>query len=234
MRTRARGTLDRFGRRGILVSFVGLLLGVAALFIPAGTLAWGNAWLFLGLTFAYEVVNTVLLIRLHPQLLNERGKFVKQGTAAFDRVYVALYLPLGLAILVVSGLDRRYLWSHVPGWATALGVVLVLPAFALGLIAMLSNPYFECTMRIQQDRGQKVISAGPYGLVRHPGYSALVLSTLAYPLILGSWWAFVPAVTLAAVVVLRTALEDGMLRRGLPGYPDYAARTRFRLVPLVW
>ena len=141
---------------------------------------------------------------------------------------------MGLAILIVSGLDRRFLWSHVPVWATVAGVVLLLPAFFIGMWAMMANPYFECTMRIQDDRGQQVITSGPYRLVRHPGYSALVLSTLTYPLILGSWWAFLPAGALAAVVVVRTALEDRMLRDEMPGYSEYAAKTRFRLVPFAW
>jgi len=226
--------LDRYGKRGIAVSFVGLLLGVPALFISAGTLAWWNAWLFLGLTTAYLVVNTVVLARRSPGLLNERGKFVKEGTRAFDKVYVALYLPMGFAIMVVSGLDRRFLWSNVPVWATAAGVVLLLPALFIGMWAMMANPYFECTMRIQRDRGQQVIAAGPYRLIRHPGYAALVLSTLTYPLILGSWWAFVPACALAAVVVVRTALEDAMLMGEMSGYSEYAAATRFRLIPYIW
>jgi protein-S-isoprenylcysteine O-methyltransferase Ste14 len=226
--------LDRYGRRGIAVSFAGLLLGVGALFVPAGTFAWANAWLFLGLTTAYTVVNTIVLARKSPRLLNERGKFVKEGTRVFDKVYVALYLPMGLATLIVSGLDRRFGWSHVPAWATVAGVVLLLPAFFVGMWAMTANPCFECTMRIQDDRGQQVITSGPYRLVRHPGYSALVLSTLTYPLILGSWWAFLPAGALAAVVVVRTALEDRMLRDEMPGYSEYVAKTRFRLIPLVW
>jgi len=227
-------SLDRYGKRGIAASFAGLLLGVPALLIPAGTAAWANAWVFLGLTGAYLVVNTIVLLKKSPRLLNERGKFVKEGTRPFDKAYVALYLPLGLAILVVSGFDRRYGWSQVPVWVSALGVVLLLATFVVGTWAMVANPYFECTMRIQDNRGQQIITSGPYRLIRHPGYSALLVSTLVYPLILGSWWALAPAGVLAAIVVVRTALEDRMLKAGLPGYADYATRTRFRLFPMAW
>ena len=138
--------------------------------IPAGTAAWANAWVFLGLTGAYLVVNTIVLLKKSPRLLNERGKFVKEGTRPFDKAYVALYLPLGLAILVVGGFDRRYGWSQVPVWVSALGVVLLLATFVVGTWAMVGNTYFECTMRIQDDRGQQIITSGPYRLIRHPGY----------------------------------------------------------------
>jgi protein-S-isoprenylcysteine O-methyltransferase Ste14 len=232
--TDAASGLDMYGRRGLAVSFVGILLGVPALFIPAGRLDWANAWVFIGLTFAYQVVYTVFLTKVNPGMLNERGKFVKEGTKKFDKAYAAAYLPLAFTILIVAGLDARYHWSSVPVWVSVVGVILVIPAFALGLWAMAVNPFFEVSVRIQDDRDQRVVASGPYSWIRHPGYSALVLSTLAYPLILGSWWAFLPAALLALVVVVRTALEDRTLRAELPGYGEYATDTRYRLIPLVW
>ena len=228
-----RQALDRFGRRGIAVSFAGQLLCLPALFIPAGTWSWANAWVFLGITTSYLVVRDVLLARWSPQLLNERGKFAKEGTPMLDRVFLALYVPLVLAVLVVGGFDFRYGWSNFPPWVLVLGLALLFPALALGIWTMVTNPFFECTIRIQQDREQKVISSGPYHFMRHPGYVSLILATLTYPLILGSWWAFVPAGVLIAGVVLRTALEDRMLRLEMPGYMEYAARPRNRLLPMV-
>jgi protein-S-isoprenylcysteine O-methyltransferase Ste14 len=232
--TDAATGLDTYGKRGLAVSFVGILLGVPALFIPAGRLDWANAWVFIGLTLVYQVFYTVFLAKVNPGMLNERGKFVKEGTKKFDKVYAAAYLPLAFTILIVAGLDARYHWSSAPVWVSVVGVILVIPAFALGLWAMAVNPFFEVSVRIQDDRGQSVVASGPYSRIRHPGYSALVLSTLMYPLILGSWWAYVPAVFLALVVVARTALEDRTLRVELPGYCEYASDTRYRLVPLVW
>jgi protein-S-isoprenylcysteine O-methyltransferase Ste14 len=226
--------LDPSGVKWIVDASLGLLLGYVLLFVAAGRLDWVNAWVYVGLTAAYQVASTAVLVRKNPEVLNERGKLVKRGTKPFDRVYVAVYLPTAYAIVVVSGLDARYAWSGMPSWLSATGVSLVIPAFVIGTWAMAVNPFFECTVRIQDDRGQRVIRAGPYGVVRHPGYLALVISTSAYPLILGSWWAFLPAGLLILVVLARTGLEDRTLMRELPGYEEYAAETRYRLLPPVW
>jgi protein-S-isoprenylcysteine O-methyltransferase Ste14 len=110
----------------------------------------------------------------------------------------------------------------------------MLAGAALAQWAVLANPYFSAVVRIQEDRGHTVVSSGPYRFVRHPGYAGGLLFNLGLPLVLGSWWAGIPAFALAALTVLRTAWEDRTLRRKLPGYADYASRTRHWFIPGLW
>ena len=227
--------LDRGGMRWLAAYFFSTVAGFVVLFISAGRLDWVNAWVYVGLVSAYLIVYTAVSVKVNPEMLNSRGRFSKEGTKTFDKVYAVLYLPLGFAIVVVCGLDAaRYKWSTMPLWLMVLGVVLILPAFAVAAWAMAVNPYFECSVRIQEDRGQKVIESGPYKFVRHPGYAGLALSLFAAPLILGSWWGLVPGGLLVLVVITRTALEDRTLQKELTGYREYAEQTRYRLLPLVW
>jgi protein-S-isoprenylcysteine O-methyltransferase Ste14 len=114
------------------------------------------------------------------------------------------------------------------------GIILVIAAQCFMLWAMAVNTHFEATVRIQDDRNHQVCTTGPYRFIRHPGYVAFILSTLAAPFILGSWWSLVPAGMIAVLVVIRTALEDRTLQQELAGYTEYTKKTRYRLVPFVW
>ena len=235
MAENSKTRLNRGGIRWLAAYFFGTIAGFVVLIVSAGKLDWANAWVYVGLTTAYLVTYTAVCIRVNPEMLNSRGSFSKEGTKTFDKVYAVLYLPIGFAIVVVCGLDAaRYQWSKMPPWLTVLGVVLILPAFAIGIWAMAVNPYFECSVRIQEDRSQRVITSGPYGFIRHPGYAAMVLALLAAPLILGSRWGLVPSGLLVLVLVIRTALEDRTLQNELAGYREYTQNTRFRLIPYVW
>lgn len=122
----------------------------------------------------------------------------------------------------------------MPLWITILGLIMIISSFSFSLWAIAVNSYFECTVRIQKDRKQKVITNGPYRIVRHPGYAAGIVSVLAAPLILGSWWGLVPSTILAVVLVIRTALEDRTLQNELEWYKEYTKTTRYRLAPLIW
>ncbi len=203
------------------------------LLASAGTIYWINGWVYFGFTVGYLTAYTLFLMRINPSLLNERGKFLKEGTKSFDKVYAVLYLPLTYSILIISGLDAvRYEWTTVPLWMPVFGLIVITPAYYVSLWAMAANSYFECTARIQE--GQQVCTSGPYRLVRHPGYAAGIVSVLSAPLILGSWWGLVPGAILAVVLVVRTELEDRTLQRELPGYKQYTKSTRYRLLPLIW
>jgi len=128
----------------------------------------------------------------------------------------------------------RFRWSGLPGslFFVGLGVMVLASSFATW--AMLENPHFEQFVRIQRERGHRVVTTGPYRFVRHPGYLAAILGALATPLMLGSAWTFIPAGMVAALFGIRTYLEDDTLRRELDGYEEYSKRTRFRLLPLLW
>jgi protein-S-isoprenylcysteine O-methyltransferase Ste14 len=159
-----------------------------------------------------------------------------------------VHLCIHLAVLLLSagtvgwinawacaGLDAvRFGWSSMPLWIIAVGVALYGASCAFGSWAMAVNRHFESTVLVRTDGSQTVCSSGPYRIVRHPGYTAGVAGSLSYPCILGSWWAFVPVGVLVLLFIARTALEDLTLRRELPGYREYAAHTRERLVPFVW
>ena len=137
-------------------------------------------------------------------------------------------------MLFVAGLDARYGWSVTPFGVTLLGFVVFIPAIIFGLWAMAVNSYFSVTVRIQEERKHQVCRSGPYKIVRHPGYVSFIFGVVGIPLILGSWWAFVSAGILILLIIVRTTLEDRTLQKELSGYKEYAASTRYRLVPLVW
>jgi protein-S-isoprenylcysteine O-methyltransferase Ste14 len=204
-----------------------------SLFASSGRLNWSNAWVLLGLNFAASLASSAVFSR-NPDLLAERRN-VKAGKN-WDKPIVAIVVLLGpVATWITAGLDTRFHWSDsMPPLSFAAGVVVAVLSAALIAWAMHTNKFFSSVVRIQKDRGHVVVTTGPYGFVRHPGYTGIAAFTLATPLILNSRWAFVPAVITAAVTGLRTFLEDRTLRNELDGYADYARRVRYRLAPPIW
>ena len=205
------------------------------LFISAGTLNWINAWVYVVLVSLFWVISTGVLVKVNPGVLNERGSVVREGTKGFDKIWVATYPILTFANLVVMGFDAvRFRWSSMPFWLTLVGIILFVSVTPVSTWAMAVNRFFEWTARIQEDKQQYVCTSGPYRIIRHPGYAALIVTILSYPLILGSWWGLLLAGMLAMIVVGRTSLEDRMLQKELRGYIEYARRVKYRLIPLVW
>jgi protein-S-isoprenylcysteine O-methyltransferase Ste14 len=230
-----RTGLNRLGIRGILVQSILIVLGFIVLFISAGTLAWINAWIYVGLILIYQVISTVVLARVNPQVLNERGTVTKAGTKSFDKVWIAIFPVFTFGNLVIMGFDAvRYQWSVMPFWLTFVGIFIFVSVAPVALWAMAVNKFFEWTVRIQNDREQYVCTSGPYRAIRHPGYTGLIMSLLAYPFILGSWWGFLPNSVLIIIIVIRTALEDRTLQKELPGYREYAQKVKYRLIPPIW
>ena len=228
---------DRITWTQVARFLVYLLLWPLVLFLSAGRGDWGWGWIYVGLATGATVLSRLLVARKNPDLLAERGSAdQKENVQPGDRLLVCLgvlYIPA--LTLVTAGLDHRFGWSPaIPTWATILTLGCVLLGYALATWAMVVNRFFSSYVRIQSDRGQHVVSDGPYRFVRHPGYAGGVLGGLAGPVVLGSYWALIPALVSAAVLVLRTAREDRVLQEGLSGYVDYARRTRYRLLPGVW
>ena len=213
------------------------LLLPLVLFVAAGRLDWPAAWACVGLHLAFTLGSRLLALRLNPSVLAERARFLEARNAkGWDRWLVALVALLGpLLTWTVAGLDRRFAWS--PPVAPALrwlALVAVALGYALGTWAMVANAFFSAVVRIQEERGHAVVSEGPYRVVRHPAYAGGLVACLATPVLLGSLWALLPVAIMLAGIFVRTALEDRTLREELPGYAEYARRTRYRLLPGLW
>jgi protein-S-isoprenylcysteine O-methyltransferase Ste14 len=220
---------------GIGVRVVSLAAAGAGFFWIAGQWDWIRGWAFLGLTCGGHGLACWRLWQISPEMMIHRSR-LHQGTKRWDMVWLGLFGVFYLGEVVVAALDAgRYGSSTMSGWLWPVGAALFLAQVVVLYQAMKVNPHFEKRVRIQVDRGHRVIDAGPYRVVRHPGYAALIGGwILATPLLLGSWWAFVPAVLAAVSLVVRTALEDRTLQAELTGYAAYAGRVRFRLIPRVW
>jgi protein-S-isoprenylcysteine O-methyltransferase Ste14 len=213
------------------------LFGPLLLFASSGDLGWVAGWGYSVFALVYTVVGRLVLFRKSPGLAEERASGLKRpDIAPWDRKivpWIGLILPM--LAMIAAGLDRRLGSApHYPVWVQTVAAAPVVAGASLGLWAALTCPFFSSVARIQTDRGQRVISAGPYRWVRHPGYIGTILFNLASPLVLGSSWALVPAGLLVVLTVLRTRLEDRMLQEKLAGYREFAGRTRFRLIPGLW
>lgn len=226
--------IRRSGMRRIVSVLVVLLAQAVIMFAAAGTITWLRAWMYIGLSVILMMVNFVILYSMNPEVINQRGR-IKPGTKRFDKIISAIYSVVFFIMFVVAGFDAvRFQWSVMSASLAVLGVAVVVPAQFLFLWAMTVNVHFEPTVRIQKEKDHQVVTTGPYQYVRHPGYIAMIFLYGVTPLILGSWWAFVPAIICAVLLVIRTALEDTTLQRELPGYTAYAEITQYRLVPGVW
>jgi protein-S-isoprenylcysteine O-methyltransferase Ste14 len=218
-----------------LLQTAGMLLVIGGvLFVSAGRLDWWEAWAFLTLYFIIALATAVWLLRTNPELAQERNR-PGPGVKLWDSLLIRINLLLTLGLYVVTGLDAgRLALSNVPWAVRAAGLLGLIPAFGLPLWAAKVNTYLSSRVRLQPERGQEVVAAGPYRYIRHPMYAGMLCYGLSVPLMLGSWWGLGVAGAMNLTVVLRTLLEDRLLQRKLPGYREYSQRVRYRLFPGVW
>jgi len=210
------------------------LVFAVILFAAAGTLNWIRGWVYFLYLLFIEVCTLIVLARRAPETLNQRGA-LHAGVKTFDKVFMAVWLVLVLITPLVAGLDAvRFRWSSMPIATLYVGAALVFVVSVFGTWAMVENEHFEQFVRIQTDRKHRVVTSGPYRIVRHPGYAGSILGALGVPLMLGSWWTFAPAGAVILLFIIRTKLEDQKLRKELEGYEAYAQRIRFRLLPGIW
>lgn len=217
--------------RAVAASYVGVLLFSGLVFLGAGTFAYWPGLLYLVLAL-WGATLTHLLAPAGSTIAADRARDAHAGQA-WDRRLLGVYFLLNLVALLTAGLDSgRYGWTGaVPVSVTVAGAGLMVAGQALFAVARRQNAFFSSTVRIQTERDHRVCDTGVYRVVRHPGYLGMLLSQLALPLVLQSYWTFIPAGLAAAVLVARTAKEDRYLAEELPGYRDYARRTPSRLVP---
>ncbi len=218
--------------RVVLQTAAYLLLYPAILFGTAGRLDWPMAWALIAFIVA---ITAAAFFVVDPELIRERsrpGPDFDRRDALLAGVGFVWLTPIALG---VAGLDARFGWSAPIPLAARLGALLVVAlGYGFGLWAMRVNRFFSTFVRIQEERGHVVVSRGPYAVVRHPGYSGFILASFATPIALGSLCALLPVAVGTVLFALRTAREDATLRKELPGYGDYAARVRWRLLPGVW
>jgi protein-S-isoprenylcysteine O-methyltransferase Ste14 len=210
------------------------LFCLAAIFIPAGTLKWNEAWIFIILYAAAVTAAVIWLKKKSPDLLKERIK-KKKDFKSWDKIFRAFYLIFLLVILILPGLDAvRFRWSSVPLFVKMIAFLCYIPGFWVAFWAMRENAFSSDVVRIQEDRGHTVCTTGPYKYARHPMYVGVILIMLCYPFSLGSLYTLIPAAIIVVLFVIRTALEDKTLRKELPGYEEYAQKVRYRLIPGIW
>ena len=213
---------------------VTVLIGVV-LFVPAWRVDLPMFWVYLAVHSGAHLTMALLVFRGNRDLLEERQK-PGADAKAWDRRLLRVYSLLTMSLFVVAGLDVGQLhWSDtVPLWGQIVALLGFALSFAFTIWAMVVNDFYSRIVRIQEDRGQYVVTEGPYRFVRHPSYIGSILSWICAALVLGSWLALAPVVLIAATVVVRTSLEDRALHVELDGYRQYAQKVRYRLLPGVW
>jgi protein-S-isoprenylcysteine O-methyltransferase Ste14 len=215
---------------------IAVLFPLAPILI-AGRFDWWQAWVYVVLCVVPALGSRYVLFRRNPSLLAERARFTQaEGIKRWDKTIVTLIaILIPFVVMIIAGLDKRYGWSPEGAlWLQLVAIAIFLLGYALATWAMLTNPFFSSVVRIQKDRGQQVVSAGPYRFIRHPAYSGSLIGWVVTPIILGTLWALVPVALLIALYIARTALEDRALQAELPGYREYAQQVGYRLLPGVW
>lgn len=212
------------------IFFLGIMFTV--LFISAARWDYWYGWTYFLLCVYVYLFNWILI---PSELLQERFK-PGPGTKKWDYVFHAFYFPLTYMIPLVAALDGgRYHWTgEFPLWIKVLAFAVIFLGFSLEILSVWTNRFFSTTVRIQKDRGHFVIDKGPYAFIRHPGYVASIISSFCIAIGLNSLWALIPAGLYALLLITRTVLEDNTLQKELPGYADYAARVKYRLLPGIW
>lgn len=210
----------------------GIILMFAILFISAGRLDYWYGWVYF-LLWIYVELFTWLIVP--SELVQERIK-PGPGTKKWDYVFLAFFLLLTYIIPLIAALDGgRYHWTgDFPIWVNVVAFVVILLGYSLMILSLWKNRFFSTTVRIQKERGHFVVDKGPYAFIRHPGYAGLIISSFGIAIALNSFRALIPAGLYTIALIIRTYLEDVTLQKELPGYTDYAAKVKYRLIPKVW
>ena len=222
--------------RMIVLIFVSILVVPCLPLLISRRWDWWEAWVYAITYIVGFVVSRWLAARRNPDILVERASFMqKENTKPWDKKLVALMSLFGLLTPAVAGVEM--LLQGLPLFSLTVktaALVVLLAGYVLGSYALITNRFFSGVVRIQTDRGQHVVSSGPYLWVRHPGYAGALLVYMATPFLLDSLWAILSVLLTMAVLVYRTSLEDKTLHEELEGYREYAARVRYRLLPGIW
>ncbi len=222
--------------KGLLALTAEFAVFAALLFVSAGTVRWTAGWMFMAIFFGFGLAITLWVGREDPELLAERlSSPIQSGQPIWDKVFLAATTLVFVLWLILMPLDAvRFGWSEVPGWLQFLGALGLVLSFYIMFLAFRENAYLAVVVKLQEERGQSVVSTGPYRHVRHPLYASAFLFLPGGTLLLGSWWGLLPAAAVLGLIVWRIPREERMLEGGLAGYEEYERNVRYRLIPRVW
>lgn len=213
----------------------GFVITALPLFLAAGTLAWPAGWIYLILLYGWLFIGILLLLKYNPGLLAERMNVSPSNQKTWDKVFILLLYVFFFAWLILMPLDAvRFHWSWMPLWLQVVGAVAMVVSFILMSLVFRENSYLSATVRVQEERGQTVITTGPYHYVRHPMYAGGLFMFLGTPLLLGSWYGFLLILLFLPAFLVRAVLEERTLLQELPGYDAYMTQVKYRLIPYVW
>jgi protein-S-isoprenylcysteine O-methyltransferase Ste14 len=221
----------------VWLSIAGMMaVAGAVLFGAAGTIGWANGWWFLALFGGSVTATSWALARKDPALLAERMKGLRQeGQPLWDRIFLNLTQFVWWGWLLLMGLDGgRFGWWPLPGWLVWAGRIGIVVSFWAVYRCFRANSFTAPVVRIQEERGHRVISTGPYAIVRHPMYAAAAIMLVSMALALGSGWGVVSGFWMEIALAYRIGGEERLLRAGLPGYIEYTRKVRYRLIPFIW
>lgn len=224
------GYLIKLGFAWIL--FITLFLSIF-LFGISGNINWYNARLFIIIFISVIFINFIILIRLNPEVLEERIRFQK-GSKKWDIILMSIATVVIIVTLATAALDKRYAISSMDDKLALVGILLFILGDSIILWSMVVNKWFSKLVRIQRERGHKVVDSGPYAFVRHPGYLGWIMISMGIPLILGSLLSVIPTCFLLFLIFIRTYLEDITLIKELNGYYEYTLKVRYRLITGIW
>lgn len=217
--------------KAIIGSYTGVLVFACLLYIAGGRVQYWQATLYVIVAIIGTTLNHLLLPKWS-DLTVERASRVHEGVK-WDRVLLGVFFILNIVTFVVAGLDSgRFQWSGpVPWLATVAGVLLIMVGQILFALAKRANSFFSSAVRIETRRKHIVCETGPYSFVRHPGYLGMMISVVGFPLVMNSYWSYLPVIISVGILALRTCLEDGFLKAKLEGYTNYAQKTKWLLIP---
>ncbi len=205
------------------------------MFVTKGDIRWGNAWILVFIYTSFSLFDVLMLYKNEPDLLVRRSKVNLKGTKIQDVILFGIYSRIFIIIPTVASFDLFKLHNkEMDKNLFIFGIIILLLSQSLGSLAILSNKYYETYIRIQKEVKQKVITHGPYRFIRHPGYLSLLLTDVAFPLILKSSMSIIPACICGIIIIFRTKIEDIFLRTNLDGYKQYSYKVRYKMIPYVW
>lgn len=208
----------------------GFIIIALLLFIPAGTLNYWNAWLFIGILFIPMFMVGIILMIKNPDLLSKRLN--SKENESEQKVLLLLGGIMFIGGFIVAGLNYRFQWMIIPKWMIIIATIIFLLAYILYAEVLRENMYLSRIIEVQEN--QKVIDIGLYGIVRHPMYVSTILLFLSIPLVLGSLVSFLIFLAYPVIIVKRIRNEEQVLERGLEGYSEYKNKVKYKLIPFIW